>query len=215
MYVCCHCLFHLLGGSGNHNSQLNYRLLNYYQILNIFFSFKKDRSYSWRFLKYFYYFRTAKRGVCGRVVRAVDFESPQWVQNHTRDFGIFYVTISESYQTSLPKLVVLQHVLKARFHFWPEESEVFLTQFLTVLLELIYVILFQVTCCNGNTDAPCCNAAINSSNTDTKCPCSTCLEKFKPRIHDAFSITGGIGLFFSFTEVSTALWYVWNNKLID
>lgn len=57
-----------------------------------------------------------------------------------------------------------------------------------------------VPCCDGNTDSPCCNADVNSNLTG-KCPCSTCLEKFKPRIHDAFSITGGIGLFFSFTEI--------------
>ncbi|XP_060591994.1 tetraspanin-13-like isoform X2 [Ruditapes philippinarum] len=58
-----------------------------------------------------------------------------------------------------------------------------------------------VSCCIGNVDSPCCNAEINSNVTDKKCPCATCLEKFKPRIHDAFSITGGIGLFFSFTEI--------------
>ncbi|XP_045209133.2 tetraspanin-13-like isoform X1 [Mercenaria mercenaria] len=60
-----------------------------------------------------------------------------------------------------------------------------------------------VSCCtHDNTDAPCCKGEASGVTDDpVKCPCPTCLEKFKPRIHDAFSITGGVGLFFSFTEI--------------
>ncbi|KAK3757020.1 hypothetical protein RRG08_041796 [Elysia crispata] len=57
-------------------------------------------------------------------------------------------------------------------------------------------------CCK-NSGAPCCTGNYpNSTSSGTPtCPCDTCFSKLQPVIYNAFSLTGGMGLFFSFTEV--------------
>ncbi|KAL8610826.1 hypothetical protein ACOMHN_056681 [Nucella lapillus] len=59
----------------------------------------------------------------------------------------------------------------------------------------------SVAPCCDNSDANCCKQ--NNGNTTEKghCPCDTCFMKMKPVIYNAFTATGGVGLFFSFTEV--------------
>ncbi|KAL4228790.1 Tetraspanin-13 [Mactra antiquata] len=73
---------------------------------------------------------------------------------------------------------------------------------LNISLPLGHPACDTATCCH-NSDAKCCKGDVGDIVTaeEDDCPCVTCLERFKPRIHEAFSITGGIGLFFSFTEI--------------
>lgn len=54
-------------------------------------------------------------------------------------------------------------------------------------------------CCDEESTAPCCSG--NASVPGAHCPCPTCLEIMKPVIYSAFSATGGVGLFFSLTEI--------------
>ncbi|KAK3597043.1 hypothetical protein CHS0354_022051 [Potamilus streckersoni] len=55
-------------------------------------------------------------------------------------------------------------------------------------------------CCIDNKEsAVCCIGANGSSSVE--CPCKTCLEVLKDRIKMSLTVTGGIGLFFSFTEI--------------
>ncbi|XP_005111115.1 tetraspanin-13 isoform X2 [Aplysia californica] len=59
-------------------------------------------------------------------------------------------------------------------------------------------------CCTANEEAPCCTGVYppaNSTEPDVPCPCDTCFSKLQPVIYKAFSATGGVGLFFSFTEI--------------
>lgn len=58
-------------------------------------------------------------------------------------------------------------------------------------------------CCQSEAaqNHKCCKGETDGVNSDESCPCSTCLDKIRPLIHEAFSATGGIGLFFSFTEI--------------
>ncbi|XP_063362913.1 tetraspanin-13 isoform X1 [Cydia amplana] len=61
---------------------------------------------------------------------------------------------------------------------------------------------------NATSDYPTCDAVnelccINSADKD--CACAPCMEKLKERIDYAFKLCGGIGLFFSFTELF-AVW---------
>ncbi|XP_046357462.1 tetraspanin-13-like isoform X1 [Haliotis rufescens] len=57
-------------------------------------------------------------------------------------------------------------------------------------------------CCSGpeQSDAFCCTGkSSNSSSHD--CPCDSCFVKLQNEIYSAFTMTGGVGLFFSFTEI--------------
>ncbi|XP_059154703.1 tetraspanin-13-like isoform X2 [Physella acuta] len=56
-------------------------------------------------------------------------------------------------------------------------------------------------CCPPASTAPCCTGVYSSAEDLTPCPCDKCLDKLRPIIYNAFSATGGIGLFFSFTEI--------------
>ncbi|CAL1545008.1 unnamed protein product [Lymnaea stagnalis] len=60
-------------------------------------------------------------------------------------------------------------------------------------------------CCEINNTSACCTGIYPPKNAsgekDLVCPCDTCLDKLKPIIYNAFSATGGVGLFFSFTEI--------------
>lgn len=58
-----------------------------------------------------------------------------------------------------------------------------------------------ITCCTLHSDDDCCSSHRNITNAEYKCSCQLCGEKLKDKIHDAFSVSGGIGLFFSFTEI--------------
>lgn len=51
-----------------------------------------------------------------------------------------------------------------------------------------------------NLQAKCCNFAIVGKGDN--CACPPCMEKLESTISYAFRLCGGIGLFFSFTEVS-------------
>lgn len=66
---------------------------------------------------------------------------------------------------------------------------------------------FQLKCCNGDTTHACCTG--NLSHNTQECPCGTCYEKVKPNVNKAFALSGGLGLFFSFTEVSKWFSYSW------
>ncbi|XP_052265257.1 tetraspanin-31-like isoform X2 [Dreissena polymorpha] len=48
---------------------------------------------------------------------------------------------------------------------------------------------------------PCCTGAGDGCCVGDTCPCKTCFEKLNPNIHKAFSWSGGLGLFFSFSEI--------------
>ncbi|KAL8605805.1 hypothetical protein ACOMHN_066525 [Nucella lapillus] len=52
-------------------------------------------------------------------------------------------------------------------------------------------------CCDKTSTALCCTGKPGT----TECPCDPCLAKMKPVIYNAFSATGGVGLFFSLTEI--------------
>ncbi|BFZ22248.1 hypothetical protein BsWGS_25287 [Bradybaena similaris] len=54
-------------------------------------------------------------------------------------------------------------------------------------------------CCKGKTD-PCCTGNYVNATTQS-CPCQPCFDVLQPLIYNAFSVTGGLGLFFSFTEI--------------
>lgn len=62
-----------------------------------------------------------------------------------------------------------------------------------------YTCILQLKCCS-KSEAGCCSE--HSNSTLKNCPCSSCLEKLSDKINYGFKLTGGIGLFFSFTEVS-------------
>ncbi|XP_055859989.1 tetraspanin-13-like isoform X2 [Biomphalaria glabrata] len=55
-------------------------------------------------------------------------------------------------------------------------------------------------CCEGKESSPCCSGQY-TNNTAESCPCQKCYERLRPIIYNAFSATGGVGLFFSFTEI--------------
>ncbi|GFN76004.1 cyclin-dependent kinase 4 [Plakobranchus ocellatus] len=59
--------------------------------------------------------------------------------------------------------------------------------------------------CCADSNAPCCTGIYpNTSAAGTappSCPCDTCFSKLQVKIYNAFSATGGVGLFFSFTEI--------------
>ncbi|XP_048727910.1 tetraspanin-13-like isoform X2 [Ostrea edulis] len=61
----------------------------------------------------------------------------------------------------------------------------------------------SLKCCESNEKAECCarNFTLNSQNGTSECPCASCLEKLSDEINYGFKLTGGIGLFFSFTEI--------------
>jgi hypothetical protein len=46
-----------------------------------------------------------------------------------------------------------------------------------------------------------CDKIPECKKNDEQITCETCLEKIKDKIGYAFSASGGVGLFFSFTEV--------------
>jgi tetraspanin-13/31 len=77
-------------------------------------------------------------------------------------------------------------------------------------------------CCGFNTtladDHPSCdsvNKICCKNSVEVGCECSPCLPKLETNIDNAFFVSGSIGLFFSFTEVSLSLVPKTNNsKLI-
>ena len=66
-------------------------------------------------------------------------------------------------------------------------------------------------CCGFNStstpssDASCdiINKQCCSSSYDVNCQCPPCLPKLEDKINYAFKLCGGLGIFFSFTEVSS------------
>ncbi|CAH1774792.1 unnamed protein product [Owenia fusiformis] len=58
----------------------------------------------------------------------------------------------------------------------------------------------NVADCCKSSDAKCCSGK-NETTTDLNCPCSQCWNKLEKHMDSALKITGGIGLFFSFTEI--------------
>ncbi|XP_022326247.1 tetraspanin-13-like isoform X1 [Crassostrea virginica] len=61
----------------------------------------------------------------------------------------------------------------------------------------------SLKCCE-NSGAECCARAAGGNATTAQpgnCPCATCSEKLSDKINYGFKLTGGIGLFFSFTEI--------------
>lgn len=56
-------------------------------------------------------------------------------------------------------------------------------------------------CCKKNPEAPCCTGNFTNSTETAPCPCDTCFSKLHSVILNSFSATGGLGLFFSFTEI--------------
>jgi len=54
-------------------------------------------------------------------------------------------------------------------------------------------------CCHGST-APCCTGNSTLSAT-TKCPCESCLKAGEETVNTTLNSAGGLGLFFSFTEI--------------
>lgn len=68
---------------------------------------------------------------------------------------------------------------------------------------ICFFFIFQLKCCE-NSGAECCARAAGGNATTAQpgnCPCATCSEKLSDKINYGFKLTGGIGLFFSFTEV--------------
>ena len=66
-------------------------------------------------------------------------------------------------------------------------------------------------CCKKNPEAPCCTGNFTNSTETAPCPCDTCFSKLHSVILNSFSATGGLGLFFSFTEVSWWMIPLWLN----
>lgn len=120
--------------------------------------------------------------------------------------------------------IVLQLTLKILFenrilcqNFWPIDAESMMVLFIdwlnpwpyyTVIGWIVYVIilwlieffLLQLDCCKNHSDIPICGPS-NVTLTEDGEICPTCFKTLKEKIYFAFSISGGIGLFFSFTEV--------------
>lgn len=61
----------------------------------------------------------------------------------------------------------------------------------------------KLTCCSNSTiiKDPACGNPFVPLPVKERSVCSPCLVEMKENIRDAFSLTGGIGLFFSFTEI--------------
>lgn len=64
----------------------------------------------------------------------------------------------------------------------------------------------KLACCQNNktVDLACANPFVptnDTSNGSIESSCVPCLHEMKDNIRDAFSSTGGVGLFFSFTEI--------------
>lgn len=56
-------------------------------------------------------------------------------------------------------------------------------------------------CCEGS-DAICCTGLYNSTITSSKpCPCTSCLMAGEKTVNTTLNSAGGLGLFFSFTEI--------------
>jgi len=60
--------------------------------------------------------------------------------------------------------------------------------------------LAKLDCCR-NSSAVCCTGVHDVNVTATKCPCRTCWTVTSADMGKAIKIAGGIGLFFSFTEI--------------
>ncbi|XP_050405559.1 tetraspanin-13 isoform X2 [Patella vulgata] len=60
----------------------------------------------------------------------------------------------------------------------------------------------ELSCCKLNPSRSCCSGQPENT-TNLTCPleCQACYHKLQDKIYAAFSVTGGIGLFFSFTEI--------------
>ena len=61
-------------------------------------------------------------------------------------------------------------------------------------------VLQVAPCCDKAPESACCTGLYNSTSKGN-CPCGTCLDRMRSVIYNAFSVTGGVGLFFSLTEV--------------
>lgn len=57
----------------------------------------------------------------------------------------------------------------------------------------------KLECCAGSEE-PCCTGNKNST-ASVKCPCESCMEKGKQAVNTTLNSAGGLGLFFSFTEI--------------
>ncbi|XP_064595238.1 tetraspanin-31-like isoform X1 [Liolophura sinensis] len=65
---------------------------------------------------------------------------------------------------------------------------------------LSFVPCSESECCQGNMNTYCCSGNTSLPWTGT-CDCANCWDELKPKINKAFKATGGVGLFFSFTEI--------------
>lgn len=69
-------------------------------------------------------------------------------------------------------------------------------------VELTCVLQSKLTCCDKERDAACCGGRLDGP----ACPCKrTCEQEITKYSDMACKITGGVGLFISFTEVSYRL----------
>jgi len=55
--------------------------------------------------------------------------------------------------------------------------------------------------CCGKSKAPCCTGNYTMLSSTPDCPCKSCLVKGKQTVNTALNTAGGLGLFFSFTEI--------------
>ena len=72
----------------------------------------------------------------------------------------------------------------------------------------IIFLYFQLECCTkDDNSAPCCTGVMPNNTSTVPCPCSettsggTCWNVIGQYMDQALKLAGGIGLFFSFTEV--------------
>ena len=94
---------------------------------------------------------------------------------------------------------------------WRAIAETVTVVVLAPLMIYSYDLFWQLNCCqNQNSTDPCCGTNVlpapvtspNSTSSPLQCRCASCWSIIEPQMHQAVKFVGGLGLFFSFTEVS-------------
>ena len=61
----------------------------------------------------------------------------------------------------------------------------------------------QACCQDSHSNSSCCTGVYDERSLNVTCPCKSCWDKVAMYIDKGVKAAGGIGLFFSFTEVTT------------
>lgn len=85
-------------------------------------------------------------------------------------------------------------------------SEIIQFHFYLIVKSVVPILVdfpLQAQCCQDNMNSYCCSGNTSAPVMDT-CSCEGCWLKLSHKIDKAFKATGGVGLFFSFTEVRSS-----------